>query len=137
MPKPDVIRQLNCNGCVACCIGENIVLTEKQARDYETETLEDGRLVVAHKDDGKCVYLSSDGCSIYERRPGPCKSFSCVWMARTLGIKVMQKMCSAEVIQQAIFRVREINRAHNQRRKKMLYKPKPRKGKPIKKKGSE
>ena len=137
MPNKEITRQLDCNGCVACCIGENIHLDAKVQDQYETELDDKGEVILAHKEDGRCFYLGTDGCTIYPRRPAQCKAFSCVWMARTQGIQAMQKLCTDEVIRQAIFRVREINREKNKRRQKMLYKKKPKVGKPIKRKGTK
>lgn len=33
---------------------------------------------LAHKEDGACVYLGENGCTIHDRAPVICRQFSCV-----------------------------------------------------------
>ena len=70
-----------CNGCVACCQGDLIVLHPELGDDptqYET-TKVGNLLVLAHKDDSKdCIYLDRErGCTIYDKRPAICRSLDC------------------------------------------------------------
>jgi len=69
-----------CNGCTLCCQGDAIRLTEEDnPADYLTETHPyiTGALMLAHKQNGDCIYLDEKGCSIHERAPSLCKSADC------------------------------------------------------------
>jgi len=74
------IREVPCNGCYACCQGEAIFLHPECgdiADDYQTETYH-GRTVLAHKDNGDCIYLDrSFGCTIHNNRPTICGELDC------------------------------------------------------------
>jgi Fe-S-cluster containining protein len=80
-----------CNGCVACCKHERIVLYPEHGDDpsqYETvptasinpklqALLGAGRVMLAHKPNGECIYLGEAGCTIWDRAPNICKMFDC------------------------------------------------------------
>lgn len=69
-----------CNGCTLCCQGDAIRLTEEDnPSDYLTETHPyiAGALMLAHKQNGDCIYLDEKGCSIHERAPSLCRSADC------------------------------------------------------------
>jgi hypothetical protein len=55
----------SCDGCTKCCDG----WLHGEAHGHKFYP---GR---------KCHFVTSNGCSIYEKRPDvPCKSFRCVWL---------------------------------------------------------
>ena len=69
-----------CNGCILCCQGDAIRLTEEDnPADYITEphSYIAGALMLAHKPNGDCIYLDEKGCSIHDRAPSLCKSADC------------------------------------------------------------
>ncbi len=75
-----------CNGCTLCCQGDLIRLEKNEsAEEYQTEPhpFIPGGLVLAHKPNGECIYLQSDGCSIHDRAPELCRLADC----RTIGAK--------------------------------------------------
>lgn len=74
---------VDCNGCTACCRGMKVPLSSwENPADYRHEHDPDGRVTLETTSDGQCVYLGPDGCSIYERRPFACRTFSCVDLYR-------------------------------------------------------
>ena len=69
-----------CNGCTLCCQGDAIRLTEEDnPKDYITEPHPyiPGALMLAHKENGDCIYLAETGCSIHDRAPSLCRSADC------------------------------------------------------------
>ena len=71
-----------CNGCTQCCKwrGELVIrpmLYPDEIGKYKHRMLPDGTVRLAASSTGSCVYLSKDGCSIWETRPKVCRSFDC------------------------------------------------------------
>lgn len=73
-----------CNGCTLCCIGDTIRLLPQDKGEYQTELCPIGGLMLAHKEDGSCVYMAESGCGIHNRRPTICREFDCRSMARVI-----------------------------------------------------
>lgn len=85
-----------CDGCVACCKRERVILYPEHGDDvasYETlpatindagrKIYGDGRVMLAHKPNGNCIYLGEHGCTIWDRAPAMCREFDCRrWFAR-------------------------------------------------------
>lgn len=79
-----------CNGCTACCRAEvpprRLVLRldlGDDPADYECESTVErltGKpcFALKNQENGDCIYLDREtGCTIYERRPAPCRLFDC------------------------------------------------------------
>lgn len=69
-----------CNGCTLCCKGDTIrLLPEDNPLAYQTEPHErfPGELMLAHKENGDCVYLGESGCTIQETKPAMCRTMDC------------------------------------------------------------
>ncbi|MFH2027908.1 MAG: YkgJ family cysteine cluster protein [Nanoarchaeota archaeon] len=78
-----------CSQCGICCRLFLINLSEEEygSKRYITmfdEFVEDfeeaemiGANILAQKEDGSCVYLKNDKCSIHDDKPNSCKKFSC------------------------------------------------------------
>lgn len=81
-----------CDGCTACCANDLLILHPEMGddpADYQTQECINpvtGRpaIALAHKPEGGCVYLDSDGCMIHERAPAICREFDCRDFYRTL-----------------------------------------------------
>ncbi len=86
----------SCNGCGLCCRLFFINLSKKE---YETGTYktmfrkfkimgsfkeikEIGANLLAKNDDGSCIYLKNNKCSIHKNRPGVCRDFFCTTKAK-------------------------------------------------------
>lgn len=97
-----------CNGCVLCCQGEAIYLVPEDKGIYHVVPTPDGRLMLAHKPNGDCVYLSGTKCTIYEIRPTLCRTFDC----RAFAVQVsIQPSLAGEDIKSAVLeRGRELLR---------------------------
>jgi len=74
------VKPLDCGGCRACCLREQIELRPELGDDparYETEE-RDGRIFIAAKPGSRaCRYLGPAGCTIYADRPAACRAFDC------------------------------------------------------------
>jgi Fe-S-cluster containining protein len=73
-----------CQGCTACCRGELVVLFPEDGDDparLEHVELPGGELgpllVLKHRENGDCVYLGPQGCTIHDRAPAVCRAFDC------------------------------------------------------------
>jgi uncharacterized protein len=75
-----------CGPCRLCCYGEKVVVLTaygERPEDYDVVPMAGGKLngeqafVLRQHEDGACVYLGPDGCTIYERRPKICRTFDC------------------------------------------------------------
>jgi Fe-S-cluster containining protein len=72
-----------CDGCRACCQHELVVLFPEDGDDparFEHIALPSTHgpvLILKQKDNGDCVYLGPDGCTIYGRAPVVCRKFDC------------------------------------------------------------
>lgn len=72
-----------CNGCIACCKDDLIVLHPEEGDKpdtYETMTFDTpaGAIVaLARQANGWCIYLTEAGCSIHDRAPVICRQFDC------------------------------------------------------------
>jgi len=73
-------REVPCRGCYACCQKEAIFLHPECGDDehkFKTEQY-DGRLVLAHKENGDCFYLDRRfGCTIQNDKPIVCGELDC------------------------------------------------------------
>lgn len=75
-----------CNGCVACCVNDAIMLHPDEGDDLSTFkhvpfrnpiTGEDGYMVAKKPMSTDCYYLGSNGCKIHGRAPLICREFDC------------------------------------------------------------
>lgn len=79
-----------CNGCVACCKREAIMLFPERGdkiEDYETvpmwlpnvgkELFGGDRVRLKQKENGECLYLGESGCTIWDKAPVICREFDC------------------------------------------------------------
>ena len=85
---------VDCGACSACCKRELIPLVEGDDPTNYPGAFQDQDLPIRdilpsalgyflpHGADGNCAFLVSGRCSIYEKRPVICKSFSCVGFVR-------------------------------------------------------
>lgn len=78
--------EVPCRGCTECCrSNQGLVLHPDQGDDvesYKFQVLGHGIaghpvFALATDESGRCVYLGSNGCTIYDRRPFLCRSFDC------------------------------------------------------------
>jgi hypothetical protein len=85
LKKPET-NYVPCNGCTLCCKGDLIRLTANDnPAKYITEPHPriPGALMLAHKENGDCIYLEESGCSIHGSAPELCRSADC----RSLALK--------------------------------------------------
>lgn len=85
---------VDCGACSACCKRELIPLVAgDDPANYPGAFKDEGLPVrdllpsalgyfLPHSSDGNCAFLIGGRCSIYEKRPIICKSFSCVGLVR-------------------------------------------------------
>lgn len=76
-----------CNGCTLCCLGDAIrILPQDDPSQYQTVPHDHfpGQLMLDHKPNGECVYLTSDGCGIHGSKPIMCVEMDCRRVAKTI-----------------------------------------------------
>lgn len=74
-----------CGDCRACCRNDSIFLHPELGDDpAQYETIESynpltgkAQLMVAHKPNGDCVYLTDKGCGIHDTAPAICREYDC------------------------------------------------------------
>jgi Putative zinc- or iron-chelating domain len=69
-------RKVPCGSCTACCWHPNIDV-DPAADDLSRlswEEREDGKCYLRKREDGACVHLGPQGCTVYEHRPQACRS---------------------------------------------------------------
>ena len=72
--------RVDCGACRACCHQAVILTEDEQGLGYHTESIATPQGVfhfLERRQDGGCVYLTSDGCGIHEDRPACCRRFDC------------------------------------------------------------
>ena len=84
----DVEEKIDCTTCANCCRVATTQITERDSehlakflrlkmadflRDYTVETEEEGRIL--RREQGACVFLEGNLCSVYEARPNTCEVF--------------------------------------------------------------
>ncbi len=86
----------SCNACGLCCRLFYINLSKKEYESGKYKTIleehgkiekfslakESGANLLAKNDDGSCVYLVDNMCSIHENRPKVCGEFFCTSKAK-------------------------------------------------------
>jgi hypothetical protein len=75
-----------CNGCTLCCEGDAVKIEKEDlGKNYYTEPHPyiSGELMIAHKQNGDCIYLIENGCSIHDNAPALCRYADC----RSLALK--------------------------------------------------
>ncbi len=86
----------SCNACGLCCrlFYINLTKNEYESGKYKTILEEHGKIsnfklakevganLLAKKEDGSCVYLVDNKCSIHEGRPKVCGEFFCTSRAK-------------------------------------------------------
>lgn len=99
-----------CNGCIACCKDDLIVLHPDEGdkpETYETMTITvpsgESIVALARQENGWCIYLTEAGCSIHGRAPLICREFDCrraflKWDRATRRMLIAKGMASKEVM---------------------------------------
>lgn len=72
-----------CGSCHLCCVNELVILMPEAGDvvgDYLTKKVRLGPQEVdalQHRENGECVYLGPDGCTIHDRSPVLCREYDC------------------------------------------------------------
>ncbi|MEO8029035.1 MAG: YkgJ family cysteine cluster protein [Bryobacteraceae bacterium] len=84
-----VEREIDCTVCANCCRVATVELIERDVeklmkylrisestfyRDYTMETEDEG-VILKRTDEGGCVFLSGNECTVYDARPATCEHF--------------------------------------------------------------
>ncbi len=81
--KPTREKVLKCNGCTACCRGPNriLYLDPRQELDHLSTTKVNYKgielLILDMEENGDCIYLKDNKCSIWKDRPIECREYDC------------------------------------------------------------
>jgi Fe-S-cluster containining protein len=73
------MKRLRCGDCCLCCALEDLIVNVhySEAPDLDIYFGGNGTAYIRKDEDGRCVYLKDGRCSIYERRPDVCRTFTC------------------------------------------------------------
>ena len=94
-PKSLPTKYVPCSGCTLCCCGDAVrLLPEDKTRNYLTEPhpFIPSALMIAHKQDGSCIYLDDNGCTIHGHAPSLCRSADCRALAVKLNFEEAMKL---------------------------------------------
>src|SRR5216117_1761824 len=73
------VAKVPCDGCTVCCRHSPslpLIPGLDNVSSYDT-VMVDGMPEFRRQEDGSCIYLINNRCSIYNRRPWICRSFDC------------------------------------------------------------
>jgi Fe-S-cluster containining protein len=93
--------EVPCNGCTLCCQGDLIRLEQNEtAEDYRTEPhpFIGDAFMLAHKQNGECVYLESNRCGIHDRAPSLCQLADCRIIAAKYDYETARRLHSLRLI---------------------------------------
>ena len=89
------MREVPCNGCTLCCQQDAIrLLPEDNPAEYQTVPHPHiaGALMLAHKQNGECIYLNEYGCSIHRKAPSLCRGADCRTLAARMDFETARKL---------------------------------------------
>lgn len=95
-----------CNGCKLCCMGDAVRLLPTDDPDlYKTEPhpVLKGSLMLAHQQNGECIYLNHSGCSIQETKPQMCKEMDCRNIASAITFTQARKLSKRGLFKMQVF----------------------------------
>ncbi len=87
--------EVPCGDCTLCCQGDAIRLQEvDDPGKYLTEPHSSipGALMLAHKPNGDCIYLTENGCAIHDCAPALCRGADCRVLAYKYNFEMALKL---------------------------------------------
>lgn len=95
-----------CDGCTLCCKGDAVRLLPGDDIDsYKTERhprVRSARML-AHKENGDCIYLGDGGCTIHDRRPQMCRTMDCRLLAAKLPPALARSLIGKKSLQASVY----------------------------------
>jgi len=85
---------IGCNGCTACCWHDRVPLTEAEAYAFPHERDAAGPYL-AKREDGGCLLLGANGCSVHGKAPGICQRMDCRVLVRITSADVRAQRANA------------------------------------------
>jgi len=83
-------NKVPCNGCTICCHSDAIRLLEGDDVSFYMTVkhpyIKDA-LMLAHKENGECIYLEETGCGIHDYAPLLCRQADCRSIALKIGFE--------------------------------------------------
>ena len=75
-------RPVPCNGCNHCCYYGHVNIDPAKERAEDLAHLdvvphETGGFALRKREDGACIHLGPDGCTVYDHRPRACRFYDC------------------------------------------------------------
>jgi Fe-S-cluster containining protein len=109
-PRPT--RLVPCGTCTVCCQSDAIFLHPEcgdDYRKYQVEIADDGRVMLAHKPNGDCIYLDREkGCTNWADRPTICREMDCREVLQVAGEKKLKRLGMHRLVDAA----KRLNKAH-------------------------
>lgn len=74
-----ITSDVPCNGCTLCCVCDAVLLLPAEVPffDNEPHAWFPGKRMLAHQEDGRCIYLTASGCAVHDRKPSRCREMDC------------------------------------------------------------
>jgi hypothetical protein len=77
----EVSVPVSCAGCTACCFFHRVLVypANEAPEDLAHLELEEDEIgwKLKQREDGGCVHLGPEGCTVWEHRPSACRTFDC------------------------------------------------------------
>jgi len=102
-----------CGNCHLCCRNDAISIHPELGDDvslYQTEPhiipelAAEGVVMLAHKEDKSCIYLTDAGCAIHGTAPALCREFDCRRMVRQMGYTKARKAVKKGILSAGVVR---------------------------------
>jgi hypothetical protein len=77
------VANVPCNGCTACCHYGIVKVDRSKERPEDLQHLDlvpdpdGGDMMLRALDDGTCVHLGPEGCTVHRHRPQTCRTYDC------------------------------------------------------------
>lgn len=95
-----------CGGCRECCRGDAVrILPHEDPSKWQTEPhpYKAGARMLAHVENGDCVYLGPAGCTIQDDKPQQCYTMDCRRVAAGTPKSAMRRLVSQGAMNPKVF----------------------------------
>ena len=106
--RVNYVSDVPCHGCTLCCHHDIITLSEAEAVFFPNEPnpIYPEKRMLAHKQNGDCIYLTDRGCGNYQDRPQVCRAADC----RRVASRITQQQAERMGILNTWLKGRELTR---------------------------
>ena len=101
-----LMADVPCDGCTLCCSGagagahRGVFITPAEEGKYEIER-RFGRIMIARRENGDCIYLEERGCAVHDDKPLMCQGFDCRALLKKHGWHEMKRGYGKKIARRA------------------------------------